>query len=141
MGTRKDFPYGLFSVKQFEVLKLRSTGLTQREIAGKLGMSRASVSMVESRAMKRLELAKRTLEAYSSIRPAFNVKIKKGTKLYDVPSLILGAADKQHVRVRSNIVEIIRMVKFHRPQVLDKGKINQELVFALNPDGGLRLLD
>jgi len=141
MSGHKDFSYGLFSTKQFQVLKLRSAGLTQREVANKLGMSRASVSMVESRAIRRLELAKRTLEVYSSVGPAFNVRVKKGTRLYDVPSLVLGAADKQHVRVRSNIVEIIRMIKFHKPQVLDNGKINRRLVFAIRPDGGLTLLD
>ena len=48
--------------KEIQVLELRSKGLTQKEVAKKLGISQAAVSHFEKNALRKIDEAKKTLE-------------------------------------------------------------------------------
>ena len=93
------------------VLKNRARGYTQLETANSLGMTRANVSMVESRAKRKIANARTTIKAYESLFSKHSVFVPKGTRLQQVPSLVFSSADSQRVHIKGNLIDIIRMVK------------------------------
>jgi Tfx family DNA-binding protein len=132
---------GLLTRKQLEVLELREKGYSQLETARLLEVSRASVSMIESRARKKIERARDTIRAYEKIQEAQHVvTIPKETRLQQIPMLVLQEADRCRIHVRSNMVDILRLVKSERPRLLSKGKTTGGMQFAFNERGKLRLL-
>jgi len=143
-ATRQRFSllksYGFLTEKQFRVLSLRSKGYTQQEIASELHTSRANVSMLEGRAKKQVERARKTLRAYELSQTQHVVTIEPGTRLQKVPMVVLLEADKFQIHLHSNMVEILRMVKKQKPDSWSSdGKTKEEIVFNFNERGKLSL--
>jgi|ERR1700733_10790237 len=133
--------YGFLTEKQFLVLSLRSKGYTQREIAFELNTSRASVSMLEGRAKKQVVLARQTLRMYNLTQTQHIVTIEPGTRLQKIPLIVLLEADKFQIHLRSNMVEILRMVKKQKPDSWSPdGKTIEEIAFKFNERGKISLL-
>ncbi len=130
--------YGSLTDKQFRVLSLRLRGFSQREIAHELKMSRASVSMIEGRARKKIEEAKQTLKMYGLIQTQHTVTIKPGVRLLEIPMLVLKEADRLEIHLRSNMVEILRLVKSRAGECLSSdGRTNKKIVLSFNERGKL----
>jgi hypothetical protein len=132
---------GLFNQKQLKILKLRARGFTQLEAAKDLGTSRANVSMIEWRARRKLEKARETIQAYEALQSSHTVSVEKGTKLAEVPLIVLHEGDKRHVHIKSDLIEIVRLVKALRPNVVREGKILRRLEFKINERGKLEVFD
>ena len=130
---------GLFNQKQLKILKLRARGFTQLETAKELGTSRANVSMIEWRARKKLDKARETIQAYESLQSSHTVSVEKGTKLAEVPMIVLHEGDKRHIHIRSDIIEIVRLVKALKPIVVREGRILRGLKFKINERGKLEV--
>ncbi len=130
---------GLLNEKQFQVLRLRAKGLSQLETAKQLGTTRANVSMIELRARKKVQKAKETFQAYESLQILHNVIVEKGTRLHDLPSVVLRLGDRLHIHIQSNLVEIIRMAKSLEPSCVRNGVLARDLLFTFNQRGKLSL--
>jgi transcriptional regulator len=96
--------------------------------------------MIELRAKRKVELARETLRAHESTLTDHEVHVLKGTRLYDVPPLVLGTGDRFGVHLQSNIVDIVRMVKEAKPPCISGGRTSRGLSFSFNEAGKLRLL-
>lgn len=131
--------FGLLTKQQVEVLRLRAQGLTQAEIAKKLNLTRSHVSMIELRAKRKIKAAEETLKIVSSIQSQNLIVIKKGTRLADIPSMVLKAADKRNIHLKTNIIEIIRMIKIAYPPCLRNGRTIRNITFKVSEDGELFL--
>jgi len=133
--------YGFLSERQFRILSLRSRGYTQLEIAKELHTSRANVSMLEGRARKRIELARQTLKVFEECQTHHVITIEPSTRLQKIPMDVLLEADKFQIHMRSNMVEILRMVKKQKPDLLSPdGKTVEKITFDFNERGKLSLL-
>jgi HTH-type transcriptional regulator, fmd operon transcriptional regulator len=130
---------GLFKRKQWKILELRARGFTQSDIAKKFGTSRANISMIEFRAKKKLNKARETIKAYESLQFSHMASINKGTKLAEIPLMILHEGDKRHIHINSDIIEIVQLVKALRPAVVREGKILRGLEFRINESGKLEV--
>ncbi|MHB1907409.1 MAG: Tfx family DNA-binding protein [Nitrososphaerales archaeon] len=138
--SKKEQPrLGLLTKRQFLVLQHRANGLSQLETAKKLSTSRANVSMIELRARKKIDRARDSLRAYDSIFSKHYVKINKGTRLQDIPRIVLSEGDRSKIHLRSNLVEVIRMVKSIDPPCLKEGRITRDLEFAFTQGGFVSL--
>lgn len=130
---------GLFNQKQLRILRLRARGFTQLEAAKELGTTRANVSMIEWRARKKLDKARETIQAYEALQSSHKVTVGKGTKLAEVPLMVLHEGDKHHIHIRSDIIEIVRLVKALKPSVVRDGKTIRNLEFKINERGKLEV--
>ncbi len=130
---------GVLTKRQFLVLKHRADGLSQFETAKRLGTSRANVSMIELRAKRKLAKAKETLRAYESILSQHSVSVPRGTRLQEIPSIVLGEGDRYKTRLRSNLIDIIRMVKRIDPDSTVEGRSTQDLNFMFTQSGAVTL--
>jgi Tfx family DNA-binding protein len=132
---------GFLTEKQSRVLFLRSRGFTQIEIAKDMKLSRASVSMIEGRARKQVQRAKHTIQYYDLIQRQFEVTVNPGVRLQQIPMIVLQEADKNGIHLRSNMVEIIRVVRKMKSGSLGAdGRITEKLEFRFNERGKLALL-
>jgi HTH-type transcriptional regulator, fmd operon transcriptional regulator len=136
--TRK---HGFLTPKQSRILYLRSYGFTQIEIAEQLGISRASVSMIEGRARRQVLRARQTIQYSEFVQKQHEVKIEIGVRLQQVPLIVLQEADKFGIHLRSNMVEILRQIKKSKGKNLGQdGRLSRQIVFRFNDRGKLTLL-
>lgn len=90
---------GSLTKVQLDVLRLRMTGITQEEVATKLGTTRQNISLIERRARGNLEKAEATLKAYKRLRTVAIVELESNTHLVDIPRMLVDAADEAGVKI------------------------------------------
>lgn len=130
---------GSLTEMQYRVLLCRGRGMTQKETARELQTTRANVSMIELRGRRKVGLAQETLKAYQTTLTDHVVLVPRGTRVYDIPSFVLGEGDRYGIHIQSNMVEIIRMAKGVSPPCVDRGRTTRRLSFVFNQRGRLRL--
>ncbi|RLF77974.1 transcriptional regulator [Thermococci archaeon] len=101
--------------QQLKILQLRAKGLKQSEIAEILGTSRANVSILEKRAMEKIEKAKNTLLLWEQLNSKVAVEVKKGEDIFKVPGEIFKQADKVGIKVPYTTAEIIAFLVENAP--------------------------
>jgi HTH-type transcriptional regulator, fmd operon transcriptional regulator len=138
--ARSSSQLGFLTEKQFRVLSLRSRGYSQQEIAFELGLSRASVSMIEGRAKKQIELARQTLRMFKITQTHHKITVAQGTRLQQIPMEVLREADRYGIHLRSNMVDILRIVKKRKSDILKDGRISDKIMFTFNERGKVTLL-
>ena len=124
---------------QLKILRLRARGFTQLKVAEELGTTRANVSMIEWRARRKLEKARETVQAYESLQSAHTVRVEKGIKPAEIPLIVLHEADKRHVRLRTDIIQIVQLVRELKPVAVKGGKTIRELEFKIDKRGKLQV--
>ncbi len=128
---------GILTIEQFLVLKYRARGFTQLQTANSLGMSRANVSMIESRAKRKIANAKATIRAYESLFSKQSVLVPKGTRLQRLPTLVYGVQNRQRIHLKGNLVDIIRMARSLRPKSVREGVTLRAIKFEFTQSGTL----
>ena len=101
--------------QQIRILQLRARGLKQSEIAELLGTSRANVSILEHRALEKIEKARNTLLIWEQINSKISIKIKKGEDIFMVPDKLFKKADELKIKVPYSTAEIIAFLVEHAP--------------------------
>ncbi|WP_457742024.1 Tfx family DNA-binding protein [Thermococcus sp.] len=101
--------------QQIRILRLRAKGLKQSEIAELLGTSRANVSILERRALEKVEKARNTLLLWEQINSKVSVDVKKGEDIFEIPERLFRKADKAGVKVPYSTAEIIAFLVEHAP--------------------------
>ncbi|MHC1567438.1 MAG: Tfx family DNA-binding protein [Candidatus Syntropharchaeia archaeon] len=124
--------------EQIEVLRLRELGLTQREIAERLGTTRENVSIIEKRGRTNIERCRETLREWDRIRAPIVVRIEKGTDVFDIPDLIFREADRNGIKVRSNKLEIIASIQNERGEMVRNRLLRGDLEVLVMKDGRIR---
>jgi len=93
--------------QQIKVLQLRAKGMKQSEIAEILGTSRANVSILEHRALEKIEKARNTLLIWEQITAKVSVSVKKGEDVFEIPEKLFKKADEAGVKVPYSTAEVI----------------------------------
>ncbi|WP_297509289.1 Tfx family DNA-binding protein [Thermococcus sp.] len=101
--------------QQIKILKLRARGLKQSEIAELLGTSRANISILERRALEKIEKARNTLLIWEQINSKVSVEVRRGEDIFTVPERLFQRADEVGVKVPYSTAEIIAFLVEHAP--------------------------
>lgn len=110
------------------------------EIASEMGMSRASVSMIEGRARRQVIRARQTVQFFDQVQRQHEVNVLSGTRLQQIPMVVLQEADRAGIHLQSNMVEILRQVKKSKPDLVGSdGRLIQDLVIQFNDRGKLSI--
>lgn len=96
---------------QWEVIRFRSQGLTQTDVARKLGTTRENVSIIEHRALRKINAAKATLAALQHMDATNLILIPSGTSLYEAIEIVILRADILGVKLRSSCDAMISAFK------------------------------
>lgn len=120
-------------------MRLRSTGLTQTQVAKRLHTTRENVTIIEHRAHENLRAAKATLAAIEELSGSKELVIPSGVSIFEATSIILRRADVLRVKVKMNADQILASLRSRR-----KGKIRGHHMIAairvrIDPDGSLKI--
>jgi Tfx family DNA-binding protein len=86
--------------RQWRVVQLRATGLTQSEVAKKLKTSQENISIIEHRAHLNIRAARATLIAIEQLSESNEVIIPSGTNLFEAVLMVLSRADMLRIKLR-----------------------------------------
>lgn len=125
--------------RQAEVLALRERGLTQTDIADRLGTSRANVSSVESSARSNVEKATATVAVAEALEAPVSLQIEPDTDLYDVPDRIYAACDEADVKVEASTPELISTITDRGAGAFDGRRLVEPLTVAVTAEGEIRV--
>lgn len=123
--------------QQIRVLQLRAKGLKQSEIAEILGTSRANVSILERRALEKIEKARNTLLLWEQINSRLSVEVREGDDIFEIPEKLFKKADELGVKVPYSTAEIIAFLVEHAP--IDDRLAKRDFTLFLDRDDRLRV--
>ncbi|WP_099209149.1 Tfx family DNA-binding protein [Thermococcus henrietii] len=123
--------------QQIKILRLRARGLKQSEIAELLGTSRANVSILERRALEKIEKARNTLLIWEQINSKVSVDVRRGEDIFNVPERLFEKADKLGIKVPYSTAEIIAFLVEHAP--VDDRLAKRDFTLFLDANDRLRV--
>ena len=109
--TRFKSPSTVLTAKQWQVMRLRATGLTQTQVARRLRTTRENVSIIEHRAHENLRAAKATLEALEQLSDSRQLIIPSGTSVFEATSMILRRGDILRVKLNIDADSILALLR------------------------------
>lgn len=113
--------------RQIEILKLKGRGLTQTEIAKRLGTSRANISATEKTTRENIEKAKNTMELVRMIDAPLRITIEPETDLNTAVRAIYDKADSAGIWIAQSFPSLASMIQNNA-----KGKIKgRRILFRL----------
>ena len=121
------------------MIRLRSTGLTQAQVAKRLRTTRENVTILEHRAHENLRAAKATLAAIEELADSKELIIPSGVSIFEATSMILRRADILRIKVKMNADSLLAALRARR-----KGRIRGHHLIAtirvkIEPDGSLKI--
>jgi len=130
--------FGFFTEKEYSVLRLRAQGLTQREVALILGISRTTVSTIERSALKKVKLAEKTLSIYRELYSKLTFTIKPGVKLAEIPAIILRKADEADIKLKGDFTYIYSQLRYKAG--VKRSVLDREIKVIIYRDGFFEIL-
>jgi len=128
---------GFLSELQVRVLVLKERGLTYREIASKLGVSRGSVAAALKKALANVERAKETLVFYELLHAAARVVVEPGTRLVEIPRIVLDEADRAGVKVEADFTLIYKLIRYRARSCVSERVVVKPILVLIGCDGSL----
>lgn len=101
----------MLTPRQWEVLRWRSEGLTQSEVAKRLGVTRENVCIIEHRAWLKINEAKATLAGLHEMATQSLVLIPSGASVYEATADLLQRADLLGVKLVNSSDDILAALK------------------------------
>lgn len=131
---------GFLTPRQIKVLKYRLQGYSTREIAELIGVSHQDVAVSIKRALKNIEKARHTLLVYALLYSPVKIVVKEGTRLVDIPGIVLGEADKAGIRVRADFTIIFKLLRFKASDCIAGKVVKKPVLILLNPRGEVEVV-
>jgi Tfx family DNA-binding protein len=123
--------------RQLEILELRNAGLSQADIARKLGTTRANISATEKTARENIKKAENTLKLAKMLQAATLIKIEKDTDLNELPKKIYEGAGKKDIWVNLDTPSLIESVNRECKNKIKGRRIIGEIEIAITKDGDI----
>lgn len=124
---------------QVKILKLRNSGLTQAEIARKLGTSRANICSIEQRAKRNIKRAKETLALAEKIKAPASIMIEAGEDILDAAKRLFKAADGADLKVSLDTPGLVSEIKTQAGEKLDGRIASEKISLVLTSDGDVMI--
>lgn len=125
--------------RQAHVMRLRADGLTQQEVATRLGTTASNVSAVERAGQDNVERARRTLDLARAIRAPTRVTAPPGTVFDDLVDAVYAEGDETGTKVDFCRPELYAHLYTHLDDALDGGRIVTTVEIGLTREGDVRI--
>ena len=134
--NRKDSSrYGFLTERQMQILRLRKDGMKQGEIASRLGTTRQNIAILESRAVKKIEEAAMTLQMLEVQGTVCVTGIPAGIHILDAARAIIDEADRNGIRLKGNMVDLVSWLKSNMEGNIISGRIHTGVRVMILSDG------
>ncbi len=123
--------------RQTEILRLRKEGLSQVEIARRIGTTRANVSATEKTAWENIKKAEATLSLAKMLDASLLVKIEKDTDLNRVPRIIYEKAGEKEIWVNLDTPSLIGLITESCKNKIKGRRITSQIEIAVTVNGDI----
>ncbi len=130
----------LLTQRQWQVVRLRATGLTQTQVAKRLRSSRVNVTILERRAHKNLKAAKATLAALEQLTAGHVMLLPTGVSVFEATSMILLRGDILHIKLRRNADSILAMLRSRCGGRIRGHHLTATVKVKIGDDGNLTII-
>ena len=137
--TRVRAPGTTLTKRQWRVVRLRSTGLTQAQVARKLRTTRENVTILEHRANENLKAAKATLAVMEGLSGSKELVIPAGTSIFEATSMILRKADVLQIKVKMNADSILASLRAKRKGSIRGHHLIAAIMIEIEHDGTVKI--
>ena len=120
-------------------MRLRSTGLTQAQVAKKLRTTRENVTILERRANDNLRAAKATLAAMERLSGSRELIIPSRVSVFEATSMILRRADMLRIRVKMNADAILATLRARHKGRIRGHHLIRAITIKIESDGSLKM--
>lgn len=127
--------YGLLTTKQIAVLKLRSRKYSLRKIADIMQISHQCVASIEKRALRNIDLAKKTILVYNIVTAPVRVLLKEGTRHVDIPSIIINEADKAGIIIKADIGLLLKYIWRNARDCIENRVVKKPILVLIDHKG------
>ncbi len=131
-----EYPSHSFLTKrQLEVLQMRHQGLSQQDVADRLGTTRSNISILEKRAHQNIDRAERTVQQWMMIRAPITLEAAAGTDVFLLPKMIFAAADKCGIRLPVTSLDVVVQLRRKAPGLFKKRALERYARIYVNEEG------
>lgn len=130
----------LFTERQLEINRLVREGLSNSEIASRLGITVQDVSITEKRFRENLEKAVNTINLAKESFMVSTISIEAGTHILDASKMIMNYADKKGIKLKDNTLSLLSGLRGYLGPDLKNGKMKRGVEVILLQDGGIKYL-
>ena len=127
--------------RQLQVLRLRSQGLSQQEVAKMMGTTRANISKLERRAHQNIIASRRTIHDWMKVQAPIISQIPAGTDVLRVPDMIFREADLVGIHLPANSIDLIVRLKAKAPFLFKRQSLPKDVVIFITREGQILLID
>lgn len=121
----------ILTARQLEILAMRSRGLSTDEIASNIGTTTKNVIIIEGAMHRKLERASNTIKMVQEGGLASFVSVNAGTHLLDAVRSVLNAADKSHIKLRGNILDLMASIRTYAGSNISGGALTKSISVML----------
>ena len=125
--------------RQVEVLELREQGLTQREVADRLGTTGSNVSAVERAAERNVEQARRTLGLIRTIRSPVRLTVESGTTFDEMVDTVYERGDEDGVKIAYCRPELYAHLFGQLEGLTTQNRLDAEVEIGLTREGDVKV--
>jgi Tfx family DNA-binding protein len=137
--TRFKPPGTVLTQRQWNVMRLRSTGLTQAQVAKRLHTTRENVTIIEHRAHQNLRAARATLSAIDELSGTKELVIPSGASIFEATSMILRRADVLRIKLKMNADSILAALRARRSSRIRGHHLITVVRVKIESDGTIKL--
>ena len=133
----RQFHGTLLTHRQWEVLRYRSQGLTQSEVAKRLDTSRENVCIIEHRIWLKIEEAKATLVGLREMATKSKVLIPSGASVYEAVAELIQRADLLGVKLQNSSDDLLAALRSKCKGKIRGHHLISSVVVEITSDGKL----
>ena len=127
--------YSFLTKRQLAVLQMRHQGLSQQDVADRLGTTRSNISILEKRAHQNIARAQRTVQQWMMIRAPISLFVKGGTDVFEIPRMIFAAADEMGIRLHVTSMDILVQLRRNAPLLFHKRVLGRDVRIYMKENG------
>ena len=127
--------HSFLTKRQLEVLQMRHQGLSQQDVADRLGTTRSNISILEKRARQNIDRAERTVQQWMMIRAPITLEAAAGTDVFNLPKIIFAAADKCGILLPVTSLDVVVQLRRKAPGLFNKRALERDARIYVNENG------
>ncbi|MDG6908881.1 MAG: Tfx family DNA-binding protein [Nitrososphaerota archaeon] len=137
----KSFRSTTLTPRQWQVVRYRAKGITQKELAVLLNTTRENVSEIEHRARLNIAAAKATIAALSELEAKGEVLVPNGTSIFEAVSMIILSADLLGVKLHGSADDILKAIRLRWRERIHGHRLTSAVKVEIAKDGSLFATD
>ncbi len=140
MSRGRLYGNSLFTERQYEIMRLRKSGMAPEQIAEMLGVTRQNISILERRTQDNMEKAMNTLNLAFEMDFLHKISLKKGVNILEASNFIFEEANRLGIKLRDNYLSLAMIIRSTAASRIQHGKLTASLTAYLRKNGRITVL-